>query len=340
MTTIEDLRPAHLNDAAELVASAYRRERECEPSLPARFEDAAEFLPWLENLCGKAAGVAAVEGGKLVGFLLGMDIPSLKGTERGTHCPEWAHAAGGDDRAGTYHLMYRHLAARWVGSGCFTHVLTLFAHDREAVEAWFETSFGLLVIDACRPLGPVAGVGRDPRGAGRVAGADCLATGLKVEVRQAGPEGIPLVLPLGHGLQRHLASAPTFLPRLAVEDEAHWGEWLARPDHHLWLALLDGQAVAYIRGERSTEEACYVIRDPATFSLTGAYTAESLRGRGVASRLLGVAVEWARANGYARCTVDFESANTVGREFWLRHFEPIAYSLIRRVDERIAWAHP
>lgn len=83
-----------------------------------------------------------------------------------------------------------------------------------------------------------------------------------------------------------------------------------------------------------------MIRDPATFSLTGAYTAESLRGRGIGSSLLRAVVECAGANGYARCTVDFESANNVGREFWLRHFGPIAYSLIRRVDERIAWARP
>jgi len=138
MTTIEDLNLAHLNDAAELVASTYRGEREHVPSQPARYEDAAEFLPLLGDLSGKAPGVAALDGGKLAGFLLGMVIPSFKGTERGTYCPEWAHAAGGGGRAGTYRLMYRHLATRWVGSGCFTHALTLFGHDQEAVGAWFD----------------------------------------------------------------------------------------------------------------------------------------------------------------------------------------------------------
>lgn len=244
MTTIEDLNLAHLNDAAELVASTYRRERKHVPSLPARYEDAAEFLPLLGDLSGKAPGAAALDGGKLAGFLLGMVISSFKGTERGTYCPEWAHAAAGNDRgAGTYRLMYRHLAARWVGRGCFTHVLTLFAHDQEAVGAWFEAGFGVLVVDACRPLGPVAGPGDGPRfTAGQSNG------GLEVEVRLGGPEDIPLVLSLGQGLRRHLASAPTFLRCLVVDDEAHWGEWLARPDHHLWLALLDGPATSAENG--------------------------------------------------------------------------------------------
>jgi hypothetical protein len=37
--------------------------------------------------------------------------------------------------------------------------------------------------------------------------------------------------------------------------------------------------------------------------------------------------------------VDFESANLPGSAFWLRHFEPVAHSLMRRVDSRLAWAH-
>ena len=34
------------------------------------------------------------------------------------------------------------------------------------------------------------------------------------------------------------------------------------------------------------------------------------------------------------CSVDFESANLPGSKFWLRHFEPVAYSIIRHIDPR------
>lgn len=327
MTTTMDLKPEHLNDAASLVASAFRRERQHVPSLPARYEDPASIFSMLERFLGKAPGIAALDGGRLVGFLQGVAIPEFKGTFRGVYCPEWAHAAAGPDRAGIYRLLYRQLAARWVADGCFTQALTLFAHDDEAVRAWFEANFGLLVMDACRPLAPLdEGPANAPSGA--------------LEIRQGGARDIPLVVPLGQGLCRHLAASPTFLAGFHLLGPKDWERWLAEPDHFFWLAFLDGRTVAYVKGERSTDSACEIVRDPGTFSLTGAYTLPELRSSGVATRLLSAIVEWAKANGYERCTVDFESANFDGRSFWLRHFTPVCYSLIRRVDERVAGGIP
>jgi hypothetical protein len=34
--------------------------------------------------------------------------------------------------------------------------------------------------------------------------------------------------------------------------------------------------------------------------------------------------------------VDFEPQNIPAAHFWLKHFQPVCYSLIRHVDERIA----
>jgi hypothetical protein len=50
-------------------------------------------------------------------------------------------------------------------------------------------------------------------------------------------------------------------------------------------------------------------------------------------------LEWARSEGYERCAVDFEPMNVLAARFWLRYFSPVCYSLVRHVDERIAWAH-
>jgi hypothetical protein len=49
-------------------------------------------------------------------------------------------------------------------------------------------------------------------------------------------------------------------------------------------------------------------------------------------------LDWAQSTGYERCAVDFEPQNLAGARFWLKHFQPVCYSLIRHVDERIAWA--
>ena len=52
--------------------------------------------------------------------------------------------------------------------------------------------------------------------------------------------------------------------------------------------------------------------------------------------LLAKALEWARTKENERCAVDFEPQNIQAAQFWLKHFEPVCYSMIRHVDERIA----
>ncbi len=332
---ITRFRPEHLEAAAELATAGFALERKHIATLPRRHEDKSGLLPLLERLAGKAPAVAALDDdGTLLGFLMGMNLPSFKGTQRGVYCPEWAHAAAGGApgrRAEIYRRLYGCISAEWVGSGCFTHALTLFAHDDELADALFRIGFGMLVIDAVRSLEPVEGGYGEGNG---VPGAEG-----KVEIRQAGPKDIAHLLPLAGEFQRHAAAAPTFLPLLVAQDRDHFEEWLSEPDHTLWMAFQGHDAIGYMCSEPTNDWECHAVSDPRTLRLSGAYLRQALRGRGVASSLLGRVVEWARSHDYERCAVDFESANFLGASFWLRHFVPVCHSLIRHVDERVASAN-
>ena len=64
------------------------------------------------------------------------------------------------------------------------------------------------------------------------------------------------------------------------------------------------------------------------------------RGRGIGTLLTKVGLAQARAAGYRFCETDWRSTNLLASRFWPRRgFRPAAYRLVRRVDERIAWAH-
>lgn len=54
--------------------------------------------------------------------------------------------------------------------------------------------------------------------------------------------------------------------------------------------------------------------------------------------LLQSAMNEAAINGYKRDAVFFESQNSSGRNFWLKYFNPVCFSLVRKVDDRIAGA--
>jgi GNAT superfamily N-acetyltransferase len=256
-----------------------------------------------------------------------MVLPEFRG-KRSVYSPEWANAVGGEDGGETYREMYARLSARWVADGCFIHVITLLAHDREAIDAWYWLGFGLTTVDAIRDLAPVQGSTAD------------------VVIRRAVLEDIEQAMALSQALQRHLVAAPIFVieehaplfpPNVGGDEGGE--QWLANSANVLWLAYRRGEAVACMGLEPSNPTACYIIRDEKTTSITSAFTRESERNKGIATALLNHSLNWARSVGYDRCAVDFESQNIPAVRFWLRHFEPVCYSLIRHVDERVASTH-
>ena len=248
---IVPLQDEHLEDAAALVTARYQALREQVTSLPSRYEDVSSILPLLRDLAGQAPGVVAMHDGRLAGFLLGMVLPEFRG-KRSVYSPEWANAVDGEDGGETCREMYAHLSARWVANGCFIHVITLLAHDRQAMDAWHWLGFGLAAVDAIRDLTPVQGAMGD------------------IEIRRAGLEDIEEAMTLDQALHRHLAAAPIFL--IEEHGREFYEEWLANSANVLWLAYRDGEVVACMGLEPSSPEACYVIRDEKTTSITSAFT--------------------------------------------------------------------
>jgi GNAT superfamily N-acetyltransferase len=314
---IVPLRDKHLEDAAALVTARYRALRGHAPPLPSRYEDVSSILTPLRDLAGQAPGVVAMRDGRLAGFLLGMVLAEFRG-KRAVYSPEWANAVEGEDGREIYREMYARLSAGWVADGCFTHVITLLAHDREAIDAWHWLGFGLTAVDAMRDLTPAQGA---------------IA---KFEIRRAGLEDIEEAITLDQALHGHLAAAPVFL--MDEHGSEFYEQWLANSANVLWLAYRRGEVVAEMGLEPSNTEACYIIRDEKTISITSAFTKESERNKGIGTALLNHSLDWARSAGYERCAVDFEPQNIPAARFWLRHFQPVCYSLIRHVDERAASA--
>lgn len=308
----------HVEDAASMVAARYRVERSLTPFLPPRFENPDALLLRLRNLAQGAPGVAAKQDGTLVGFLLAYLSP-FRGV-RTAYSPDFGHAADPVDRRDIYRGMYASLSRYWLAHGCFSHAVTLFAHEREAIDAWYSVGFGLTVIDALRDVGH----------------GDLALAG--VEIHRATPEDVDLITPLALALRRHLAAPPIFIPLIIEERRDDLMRWLSESANALWVAFQDSDAVAFLRLEPSGFDVLPTSEE-STVSISGAFTKEAVRGQGLGMALLNQALNWARLAGYKHCSVDFESANIPSSRFWLgRGFEPVCHSLTRQVDDRLSWA--
>ena len=306
----------HLRDAATLVATRYRAERDINKSLPARYEKPDTILERLRPFANGRAGVTAICQGRLNGFLLGLIFP-LRGVPT-AWSPDWGHAVGLVGDRETYRAMYAALAPRWVANGCFDHAVTVLAHDREASDAWFSLGFGMWGMDTLRALSPVK------------------RPAAEVTIRRATVEDIEPVLRLTVGLLHHLATSPIFLPLMINPLRQFLEEWLSNPGKVLWLASLSGEDVGCMRLEPVDDRnAPMSISDKETVAISGVFTRGDHRSRGVGTALLNHSLEWAWSAGYRKCAVGFESTNIIGSSFWLKHFQPVCYSLIRHIDERL-----
>jgi GNAT superfamily N-acetyltransferase len=305
------LRTEDLEAAAALVAAHYASLRSQLSSLPAKYEDAATVAGMLHELDG-TAGVAALEDGRLVGFMTGFVLPDFLG-KRSFYSPEWANGADAATSRRIYEEMYRHASAFWIADGCAVHAVTLMTNDREGIAAWQWLGFGLAAMDGVRGLAPVQG---SPAG---------------LDIRQASPEDAGEVTALDRALGRHMAAPPVFW----IHDDEDRRAWLQRPDNIAWLAYEGQEAVGCIGLELGRAGGCQIVQDEKTAGITIAYVREEARRRGVTTALLDQALAWLRVNGYERCAVDWEPMNPVANRYWPKRFDLVCYSLVRWIDERI-----
>jgi GNAT superfamily N-acetyltransferase len=311
---IVPLEEKHLQDAAALAGSRYKELREQVPFLPPRYAEVSTLLPLLRDIVEEGPGVASIRGGRLVGFLSGWLLLSFRG-KRAAFSPEWANGADLEDSRRIYEEMYTHLAAPWVADGYATHLISMLVNDRDGIDGWHWLGFGMIAGDAVRDLQSVP------------------SRGTSVDIRRARLQDLAQVTLLNEALCRYLAASPTFLGDAEERARGDYEAW-QDPDKAIWLAYHDTEAVAYLELGSANEDASTIIYDEKTTNITGAFTREEVRGRGIATALLNRSLEWARTQGYERCAVDFEPMNPLAARFWLRYFQPVCYTLVRHVDKR------
>jgi GNAT superfamily N-acetyltransferase len=300
--------PADVPAAARLVAGRVRTLRAETPELPAAWGVAGAWEARIAAMAADGAAVAAHEADRLVGFL----AAELDHDHARAFSPEWANATIPGGRR-VLEALYSAAASRWVADGLRTHVVGALAGQADDAAALDWLGFGAIVVDAVRGVDPLPKVGA------------------AVTVRRATVDDLDTVVALEDGLRRHLSASPVFLvlppPRRRDEHRSH----LADPALVTLLAEDDGAAVAHLRIGPCADDVATVVRDPGTASITGAFTLADRRAGGVATTLLEAAVAWARDAGFARCAVDFESANLEAARFWTRWFRPVTTWRIRRL---------
>ncbi len=310
--------------AAALFIAAFKNLRQKLPMLPDRMENLATVSGLLDRLLTHSAGVAAYEGDRLIGYMGWWLLEGFRGTpRRAGFVPEWAHAVVEDHQTAVYTALYRRAAENWAKNGCDTHAITLLASDRRAIRTWFWNGFGMTVVDAARPTGPL-----------NLGGEASFAIPPGFVLRKAAPGDAGHLAVLESEHVRHYEQSPVFMVPFTPNDAGEFRRFLVQPDKHAWLAFKDEEPVGYIRFEAKSDGAAEIVYGPGSTACNGAFVRPAYRGRGLTSALLEAALAFFSSQGLHCCSVDFESFNPEAAAFWMRYFEPACFSLVR-VPEKI-----
>lgn len=306
--------PKYLPQAAELFVQNLAVQRGAAPSLSDRLEHPHRAATKLAQLFQRSPGVMAVEDdGRLAGYMGWFIVDHFRGTHRrAAYVPEWGHAALAGRRPDIYRALYRTAAEQWRAAGCDVHAITLLAHDQAAQQVWFWNGFGLLVVDAVRPMQPLATL---------------VHTDLAVRAATLDDAAHLAALDAEHC--QHYARSPIFMAPRAGDSADQFVPFLSCPKNSVWLALDGEQPVGFLRFEGYDFDCAAIVQSDQTIRINGAFVRPAYRGRRAAAALLDAALRHYAGRGFTCCAVDFESFNPEAAVFWMRYFEPVAFSLTR-----------
>ncbi len=312
---IHPLTPEHHRQAAELFVRKFKSLRLCAPELPDAFENASAVAELFKRFPKSMPAFVAVQDGRILGYMAGYVFANMRDTGRmGAVVPEWGHATLEDDPA-VYNQLYTAISRRWAAAGVCMHGIVLLSNDQAALQTWFRHGFGVTVVDAIRSTNPI---GRD-----RPAGW---------EFRPATEADADQIAAMDVEHCRHYSQAPIFMAPRQPEDADTVRSFLSQSPNGYWLAFHRDELGGFIRFERRSQGAAEIVVSPQTIAITGSFVHPQHRGQGIASALLDAALSGYAAQGFTRCSVDFESLNPQADAFWPRYFHPVTLSVIRVLE--------
>jgi GNAT superfamily N-acetyltransferase len=300
----------HLEGAARLLADRHRRHREAEPLLPHIDDFRAEIeREWrLEG----AAGVAALSGDEVVGYVFGS--PRRFGNAGDT----WlmvglaGHAVAGD--AELVRDLYAAAASGWAEAGHFRHAAFVPSSDAALVDAWFRLSFGSSGALAIRETTPEPPFATD------------------VLVRPGTSGDVADAARLDRLMTESMVSSPSFSPSTPPSVAEAEEEWRDTWDDHKFehfVAERHGRIVGHIVLYRRPPD----LRVPTnSIDLAAASTEPEARGTGVGRALTAHVLAWAHAAGIPVMVIDWRMTNLYASRFWPRRgFRPTFFRLYRHL---------
>jgi GNAT superfamily N-acetyltransferase len=309
---VTPLSEAHLPEAWLLWNTQYQEELSASCATPNQWNSHREEIESILRKHMKSNySMVAKNRDEIVGYMFFYAFP-FHG-EKTAFCPIVGHAAKSSYRRQIFENLYQDISKKLVADGILSHVITYFTHDENLGITASELGFGLIVVDAFR-------------------GLDALPSMVSsINIIQADPSHIDMIEALGEEARGYYLEAPLFLTR---EKHSHdFYQSLFSEDSAIFLAFSGNEPVGFMRIRKNRELDAITLSDMGTglIDQIGAYVKPAFRRQRIGRALLSKCVQWCQHRDITQIHVDFESANMLGRSFWLKYFTAAMHSGRRTV---------
>ena len=319
MIEYKQFKNEYAQDAAKVFIDNYQELRKTYKELPNKYESNDVITKKLIETIKSNPAVIALSDGKVLGYITGYSsIPHFKGSSKGVYIPEWAHSSITDNnKTEIYYGLYKMIAKEWISDNCYNQAVTFFANDIVLKEFLFNLGFGLLVVDGLRPVEEIP-----------------IIILKDIIYREATKQDLPSLIALRKKLNEHLYESPINRFYKDTANEEYEKDFFSS-NILAFVGEKDGKIIACMKALLNDGSGCDIVKDSGTIGINFAYTNREIQGSGIGTLLLEEFIKWGINNNMKRCSVDFESQNQKGSNFWLRYFKPVCYSVIRKIDDRI-----
>lgn len=251
-----------------------------------------------------------------IGFMMGINIPSLWGNADGFYTPLHGHGMKKSYHQEGYKVLYTHLAEKLVKDDIFSHAITIFTSNACMIDTYFHLGFGLRLIDSLKTIE-----------------SNLIQTNQALNIEKLNKKSAKDFITLSTKLHYYFESSPLFMPQEEEDELKELIDFIETKDHYIYGLYKDNSPIGLIKLSPTGEN--FITIDKQLMNVVGFYVDETHRHLGYATYLLKSVEAILYKQGYKLLGVDFESFNIKGATFWHKHFKPYTYTLTRRIDETI-----
>lgn len=286
-----------------------------------------EIKTSINKLFHNGKGLVVYENDVPVGFIA-LFIGDNKDTEgyKTAHSPIYGYGIKkGTDRGKIASLLFQYISELLLKNNVRHYVITIYAHDKEVIEAFVLNQFGIICTDVIKNIDV-------PFITEKVDGFVFKEFSKKDIQEHKGT-----LLQIWRDLANHLRKSPAYYYGDEFTDNAYW-EYVNNDNTRLF-ATMDGvqQIIGIVDASRYGN--CFANSDVFTVNIGDLYLDPVYRGKQVAQSLLQFVSDILIKDNYKRLWVQHGTVNPNALRFWDRYFTGFTYQLTRSIDRKIVDLH-